>query len=185
MDPQFSVRQALQDDGIFSPEEVEAAARNVARSLGRDLKSDVDPAMLKLKIRHLNTCFFAHWDYSIHQVLLYMDQSCFGQPALMAKEIHRLDGFQRNGGTPTKDGNIGGVSEETLRILRFFEKGAKLKKYREISKVWWSPNEGELFRSMYDTPREGNVSGVNLADHTLRSLILRQVIERVDKEAEA
>ena len=37
MDLQFSVRQALQDDGIFSSEEAEAAARNVARSLGRDL----------------------------------------------------------------------------------------------------------------------------------------------------
>ena len=182
MDPQFSVRQALQDDGIFSSE-VEAAARNVARSLGRDLKTDVDPTMLELKVRHLNTCFFAHWDYSIHQVLLYMDQSFIGQPALMANKIHRLDVFQRNGGTPTKDGNIGGVSEETLKILRFFEKGAK--KYREISKVWWSPTEGELFRSMYDTLREGNVSGVNLADDTLRSLIPSQVIERADKEAEA
>ena len=175
MDLQFSVRQALQDDGIFSSEEVEAAARNVARSLGRDLKTDVDPAMLELKVRHLNTCFFAHWDYSIHQVLLYMYQSYIGQPALMANEIHRLDVFQKNGGTPTKDGNIGG----------FFEKGAKLKKYREISKVWWSPTEGELFRSMYDTLREGNVSGVNLEDDTLRSLILRQVMERADKEAEA
>ena len=111
MDPQFSVRQPLQDDGIFSPEEVESAAKNVARSLGRDLKTDVDPAKLKLKVRHLNTCFFAHWDYSIHQVLLYMDQSYIGQPALMANEIHRLDVFQRNDGTPTKDGNIRGVSE--------------------------------------------------------------------------
>ena len=90
--------------------------------------------MLELKVRHLNTCFFAHWDYSIHQVLLYMDQSFIGQPALMANEIHRLDVFQMNGGTPTKDGNIGGVSEETLKILGFFEKGAKLKKYREITK---------------------------------------------------
>ena len=175
MDLQFSVRQALQDDGIFSSEEVEAAARNVARSLGRDLKTDVDPSMLELKVQHLNTCFFAHWDYSIHQVLLYMDQSYIGQPALMANEIHSLDVFQKNGGTPTKDGNIG----------RFFAKGAKLKKYREISKVWWSPTEGELFRSMYDTLREGNVSGVNLEDDTLRSLILRQVMERADKEAEA
>ena len=185
MDPQFSVRQALQDDGIFSPEEVEAAARNVARSLGRDLKTDVDLAMLELKVRHLNTCFFSHWDYSIHQVLLYMDQSYIGQPALMANEIHRLDVFQRNGGTPTKDGNIGGVSKETLKILQFSEKGAKLKKNREISKLWWSPIEGELFRSIYNTLREGNVSGVNLEDDTLRSLILRQVIERADKEAEA
>ena len=108
MDPQFSVRQALQDDGIFSPE-VEAAARNVARSLGRDLKTDVDPAMLELKVRHLNTCFFAHWDYSIHQVLLYMDQSYIGQPALMANALHRLDVFQWNGGAPNEDGNIGGV----------------------------------------------------------------------------
>ena len=176
------MRQALQDDGIFSPEEVQAAARNVARSLGRDLKTDVDPAMLELKVRHLNTCFFAHWDYSIHQVLLYMDQSYIGQPALMANEIHRLDVFQRNGGTPTKDGNIGGVSKETLKTLRFL-KGAKLKKYREISKVWWSPTEGEPFCSMYNTLRERNVSGVNLEDDTLRSLILRQVIERADKEA--
>ena len=54
MDLQFSVRQALQDDGTFSSEEVEAAAKNVARSLGRDLKTDFDPAMLKLKVRHLN-----------------------------------------------------------------------------------------------------------------------------------
>ena len=181
MDLQFSVRQVLQDDGIFSSEEVEAAARNV----GRDLKTDVDPAMLELKVRHLNTCFFAHWDYSIHQVLLYMDQSYIGQPALMANEIHRLDVFQRNGGTSTKDGNIGGVSEETLKILGFFEKSAKLKKYREISKVWWSPSEGELYRSMYDTLREGNVKGVNLEDDTIRRLLLRHVIERADKEAEA
>ena len=94
----------------------------------------------------------------------------------MANEIHRLDVLQRYGGTPTKDENFGGVSEETLKILRFFGKGAKLNKYREISKVWWSPTEGELFRSMYDTLREMNVSGVNLADDTLRSLILRQVI---------
>ena len=184
MDPQFSVRQALQDDGIFSSE-VEDTARNVARSLGRDLKTDVDPAMLELKVRHLNTCFFAHWDYSIHQVLLYMDHSYIGQPALMANDINRLDVFQRNGGTPTKDGNSGGVSEETLKILRFSERGAKLKKFREISKVWWSTTEGELFRSMYDTLRKGNFSEVNLADDTLRSLILRQVIERADKEAEA
>ena len=76
-----------------------------------------------------------------------MDQSYIGQPALMAIEINRHDVFQSNGGT-TKDGNIGGVSEEILKILGFFEKGAKLKKYREISKVWWSPTEGELFRSM-------------------------------------
>ena len=150
MDPQFSVRQALQDDGIFSPEEVEAAARNVARSLGKDLKIDVNPLMLELKIRHLNTCFFANSDYSIHQVLLCMDQSYIGQPALMANEIHRIEVFQRKGGTPTKDGNIGGVSEGTLKLLGFFEKGAKLKKFREISKVWWCPTEGELFRSMYD-----------------------------------
>ena len=184
MDPQFSVRQALQDDGIFSSEEVEAAARNVARSLGRDLKTDVDPAMLELKVRHLKICFFAHWNYSIHQVLLYKDQSYIGQPALMANDIHRLNIFQRNEGAPTKNGNIGGVSEETLKILRFFEKDAELKKYRETSKLWWSPTEGELFRSMYDTLREGNVSGVNLADDTLRSLILRQVIERAEKEAE-
>ena len=109
MDPQFSVRQALQDDGIFSPEEVEAAARDIARSLGRDLKTDVDPAMLELEVRHLNKCFFAHWDYSIHQVLPYMDQSYIGQPALMSNEMYRLNVFQRNGGTPTKDKNIGGV----------------------------------------------------------------------------
>ena len=185
MDPQFSVRQALQDDGIFSPEEVEAAARNVARSLGRDLKTDVHPAMLELKVRHLNACFFAHWDYSIQQVLLYVNQSYIGQPALMVNEIHKLDVFQRNGGTPTKDENIGGVSKETLKILRFFERGAKLKKFREITKVWWSPTEGEFFRSMYDNLRKGNVSGVNLAEDTLRSLILRQVIERADKKAEA
>ena len=185
MDLQFIVRQALQDDGIFSSEEVEAAARNVARSLGRDLKTDVDPAMLELKVRHLNTCFFAHWDYSIHQLLLYIDQSYIGQTALMANEIHKLDVFQMNWGTPTKDGNIGGVSEETLKILGFFEKGAKLKKYKEISKVLWSPTEGELFRSLYDTLREGNVRGVNLEDDTLRSLTLRQMIERADKEAEA
>ena len=114
-----------------------------------------------------------------------MDQSYIGQPTLMANEIHGLNVFQRNGGNPTKDGNIGGVSEETLKILLFFEKGAKLKKYREISKVWCCPTEGELFRSMYDTLRDGNVCGANLADDTLRSLILRQVIERADKEAEA
>ena len=74
-----------------------------------------------------------------------MDQSYIGQPAFMANEIHRLDIFQRNGVTPTKDGNIGEVSKETLKLLRFFEKGAKLKKFREISKVWWSPTEGRAF----------------------------------------
>ena len=63
-----------------------------------------------------------------------MDQSYIGQPALMANEIHRLDFFQRNGGTPTKDGNIGEVSEETLKILGFFEKGAKLKKYEKYQR---------------------------------------------------
>ena len=111
MDLQFSVRQALQDDGIFSSEEVKAAARNVARSLGRDLKTDVDPAMLELKVRHLNTCFFAHWDYSIHQVLLHMDQSYIGQPALMANGIHRLDFFQKNG---VLQQNMG-ILEESLK----------------------------------------------------------------------
>ena len=111
MDPQFSLRQALQDDGIFSSEEIEDAARNVAPSLGRDLKTDVDPAMLELKVRHLKTCFFAHWDYSIHQVLLYMDHSYIGQPALMADEINRLDVFQRNGVLQLKMG----IVEESLK----------------------------------------------------------------------